>query len=78
MSFIKKRQILPSFGKASLALTDFLREAETLDFEDQIFIENHLVILQLAYSTWKRGHHEEQSDQSCSYIIPGNSGQTAA
>jgi len=57
MPLSNNKQILPSFGKASLALADFLREADTLDMEDQIFIENHLVILQLAYSTWKRGHH---------------------
>lgn len=78
MSFAKKRPALASFGRASIALTDFLREAETLDMEDQMFIENHLVIVQLAYSTWRRGHHEQEPNQPATQFGLNDSDQTAA
>lgn len=50
---MKKRQTLRAYGKSCLALAALLREEQSLDREDQSFIENHLVILHLAYSAWK-------------------------
>ncbi len=55
----KKNQTLTSFGKSSLALAKLLKEGEKLDTDDQTFIENHFLIVQLAYSAWKLGHQKK-------------------
>jgi hypothetical protein len=52
---VKKTQTLSAFGRSSTALTELLRKGETLEPEDQAFIENHFVALHLAYSAWKHG-----------------------
>ena len=45
---------LLEFGKCTLALTEMLEENPPLDMVEQLFIENHLHVLQLAYGAWKR------------------------
>jgi hypothetical protein len=50
---MKKHQTLATFGKASQALANLLKEEDNLELDDQTFIENHLLIVQLAYSAWK-------------------------
>lgn len=42
-----------------MALAELLRDGEKLDPEDQTFIENHFVVLHLAYSSWKYGRKKE-------------------
>jgi hypothetical protein len=57
MPSTRKTKILTSFGDASAALAYYLWEKETLDVDDREFIENHLLIVQLAYTAWR---HTEQ------------------
>ena len=45
---------LSEFAKHALALTKFLEENPPLDIVEQIFIENHLHVLRMGYSAWKR------------------------
>lgn len=42
-----------------MALAELLRDGEKLDPEDQTFIENHFVVLHLAYSAWKYGNKKK-------------------
>ena len=46
--------ILVNFGKSAIALVDLLAENPPLGTMEQMIIENHLHVLHLAYSTWKR------------------------
>jgi hypothetical protein len=44
----KKNEILRLYGHYSVELAQRLKEAAALDVEEQMFIENHLLIVQLA------------------------------
>ena len=46
--------VLVNFGQSAIALVDLLAENPPLETMEQMIIENHLHILQLAYSAWKR------------------------
>ena len=61
MPSTRKTKILTSFGDASAALAYYLWEREPLEVDDRDFIENHLLIVQLAYTAWK---HTEQKKRS--------------
>lgn len=39
--------------ESARALRDLLKEGQALDLEEESYIENHLVMLHLAYSAWK-------------------------
>ena len=45
---------LSEFGKNSLALAEMLERNMQIGLIEQIFIENHIHILQSAYGSWKR------------------------
>jgi hypothetical protein len=47
-------RILSDFGKCSMALAQRLEEEPHFGLIEQVFIENHLHIIQSAYSSWKR------------------------
>ena len=47
---------LKEFGKCTLALCDVLHGDEPLDNMAVLFIDNHIQVLQMAYSQWKRKH----------------------
>ena len=47
---------LMQFGKCTLALCDVLHEDTSLDHLEQLFIDNHIQVLQMAYLQWKRKH----------------------
>lgn len=68
MPFTKKTKVLKSFGDASTALANYMREGEKLDLDDRAFIENNLLIVQLAYTTWKHIHQKKQRKESDSAL----------
>lgn len=45
---------LSEFGKNSMALAELLERNMQIGLLEQIFIENHIHILQSAYGSWKR------------------------
>ncbi|HEU4683753.1 MAG TPA: hypothetical protein VFS39_04555 [Nitrospira sp.] len=51
----RKQQILKSYGQYSLQLAQLLKDGEKLTMDDQVFIENHLLIVQLAITALKHG-----------------------
>ena len=50
---LKKEEILKLYGQYSLELAQRLKDGATLDTEEQMFIENHLLIVQLALAMSK-------------------------
>lgn len=59
---------LSQFGKHALALTEWLEHNPELGLVDQIFIENHIHVLRLAYTAWKLRHpHELNRSELDSY-----------
>jgi hypothetical protein len=47
------KQILKLYGQQSLELAQRLREGASLNNEEQMFVENHLLIVQLALAMSK-------------------------
>lgn len=45
---------LSEFGKNSMALAEMLEHNMQIGLIEQIFIENHIHIIQSAYGSWKR------------------------
>lgn len=45
---------LSEFGKCTMALAEWLEKAPSLDIDEQLFIENHISILQMVHTAWKR------------------------
>jgi len=50
----KLNRTLSDFGKSSMALAEMLEGDPSFGLIEQVFIENHIHILQSAYNTWKR------------------------
>ena len=55
MKSFKKHQALTSLGQARMAIVEFLAAGGELDKDEQAFIENHILLIQLAYCNWKYG-----------------------
>ncbi|HEX6728221.1 MAG TPA: hypothetical protein VF078_12790 [Nitrospira sp.] len=51
-----KSNILKVYGEASVALAQRLKDGATLNTEEQMFVENHLLIVQLALAMSKHIH----------------------
>jgi hypothetical protein len=68
MPATKKITLLKTFGDASTALANYLRQGEKLDVDDRAFIENNILIVQLAYTTWKHIHLKKQRKESDSAV----------
>jgi hypothetical protein len=49
----QKNDILKLYGQYSVALAERLKEGQRLNNEEQMFIENHLLIVQLALAMSK-------------------------
>ena len=64
MALSKKTKILKSFGEASTALANYLREGEKLDLDERTYVENHVLIVQLAYTTWNHLYQKRQRKES--------------
>jgi hypothetical protein len=47
------KQVLKLYGEYSVELAQRLKEGITLNIEDQMFVENHLLIVQLALAMSK-------------------------
>ena len=56
-------RILSDFGKSVMALAERLEENPPFGLIEQVFIENHMHIIQSAYSTWKRRHLRKASGE---------------
>jgi hypothetical protein len=52
--------VLSSFGKCTLGLAALLEDNPKLNHIEQMFIENHMTVIQLAYSAWKRNNKQMQ------------------
>ena len=50
----RQDRTLSDFGKSAIALAEMLERDPSLGLIEQVFIENHVHILQAAYNTWKR------------------------
>jgi hypothetical protein len=46
-------KIMSEFGKLIQDMTKWLDHDSKLDMVDQLFIENHLQVVQMAYAGWK-------------------------
>ena len=54
---------LSDFGKSTMALAQRLEENPHLGLIEQVFIENHIHIIQSTYSSWKRRRHTKASGE---------------
>ena len=54
---MSKRAVLIRFSDSSADLANVLQENVALTEEDCLFIENHLLMIQMAYTEWKQTHH---------------------
>lgn len=56
-------RILSDFGKSAMALALRLENEPDFGLIEQVFIENHIHIIQSAYSSWKRRQLSKASGQ---------------
>jgi hypothetical protein len=57
-------RILSEFGKSAMALVEsFEGDDSHFGLIEQVFIENHIHIIQSAYSSWKRRHLSKASGE---------------
>ena len=57
-------RILSEFGKSAMALVESLQGDDSqFGLIEQVFIENHIHIIQSAYSSWKRRHLSKASGE---------------
>ena len=56
-------RILSDFGKSARALATRLEEDSHFGLIEQVFIENHMHIIQSAYGSWKRRHLSQASGE---------------
>jgi len=56
-------KILSEFRKSTMALVERLEGEPQFGLIEQIFIENHIHIIQSAYSSWKRRHLSKASGE---------------
>jgi hypothetical protein len=47
-------RVLSDFGKSTMALAERLEGDSQYGLIEQVFIENHIHIIQTVYSSWKR------------------------
>lgn len=66
----KLNTALTEFGNGARALAELLKESPPLTAVDQLFIENHLHIVQLTYSAWKRRHGLSNQGGSLDRDVP--------
>ena len=50
--------VLSEFGKCALALTALLEDNPNLNQIEQMFIENHITMIQFTYKRWKRKNNQ--------------------
>ena len=55
--------ILSDFGKSAMALAERLEGDPHFGLIEQVFIENHIHIIQSAYGSWKRRHLRKASGE---------------
>lgn len=56
-------KILSDFGKSAMAMAERLEDGSHFGLIEQVFIENHIHIIQSAYSSWKRRHLAKASGE---------------
>jgi hypothetical protein len=56
-------RILSEFGKSAMALVEKLEGDPQFGLIEQVFIENHIHIIQSAYNSWKRRHLSKASGE---------------
>jgi hypothetical protein len=49
-------KVLSEFGKSAMAMAERLENDSQFGLIEQVFIENHIHIIQSAYGSWKRRH----------------------
>ena len=54
---------LSEFGKSTIALVETLEGDPQFGLIEQVFIENHIHIIQSTYSSWKRRHLSKASGE---------------
>jgi len=59
----KPDKSLSEFGRSIIALAETLETNPDLGLIEQIFIENHMHILQSAYGTWQRRNKASKPDR---------------
>ncbi len=63
LHYMTIRGTLVRFSDSSADLTEALQENVELAEEDLLFIENHLLMIQMAYTEWKRTNHPAHSSR---------------
>ncbi|HJT21314.1 MAG TPA: hypothetical protein VJ746_12635 [Nitrospira sp.] len=56
-----RNKVIALYGKYTEQLVTYLKEQKHLTSEDQHFIDNHLLIVQLALTTWKHARAKKGS-----------------
>lgn len=60
-----RNKVLPELSRLTTELKSWLEQDPKLDLTDQMFLENHLHVLHLAYATWKaRVSNKEGSERT--------------
>ena len=67
----KLNTVLLEYAKRSRALADLLKDDPPLTAVDQLLIENHLEVVQLAYSAWTRQHGVRDQEDPPAQEISG-------
>lgn len=57
----EKDQILRSFGRCSMKLAEYLKSREKLNVDERTFIENHILIVQIAMTIAKYSGAQKSS-----------------
>jgi len=60
----KLNTVLLEYANCSRALADLLKDYPALTAVDQLLIENHLHVVELAYSAWTRQHGFSEQEGS--------------
>jgi hypothetical protein len=61
ISHPEKDRTLKSFAKYSMTLVELLQKAGPVDVAEQMRMENHLLMIQMAYVAWKHRNGQTQS-----------------
>ncbi|HKE60850.1 MAG TPA: hypothetical protein VKB33_00165 [Nitrospira sp.] len=60
---MSQTKIMFEFGKLIQDMTKWLEHDPKLDLVDQLFIENHLQVVRMAYAGWKSRHIKQNESR---------------
>ena len=66
---MSKRALLIRFSDSSSDLANVLQDNVALTEEDRLFIENHLLMIQMAYTEWKQTNTRIESQAGSTFPL---------